>query len=285
MPRTTRASPGSECPLPPSEARSVPATVLGYAGAPPSPGERTVPEEVAIEVRLANVSFAVMMLTPADLHDFALGFLLTEGIAAAGEVRGVIVEDHPQGLRLTVDLAPAALHRALARRRALAARTSCGVCGVEDFAALARDGSSLAEPPAIRPEAVRRALGSLDAATPLARATRATHAAAFADADGTLLAVREDVGRHNALDKLIGALVRGGIGPGRGFVVVTSRASYEMVEKVAAFGGAILVAISAPTSLAVDRARHHGMTLACLARHDTMTVFAGLERVRDRVPA
>jgi FdhD protein len=267
--------------LPPSDApataRRVRALSVSYAGEAMA-RDRLVPEEAAVELRVAGMPFAVMMLTPADLDDFARGFALTEGLAAPEEFRRARLEAVPTGLVLHLDLAPVAVGRALARRRALDGRTSCGVCGTGDLAQLARPPRHLSGSP-LKPAAVAHALETLDGAQPLSRATRATHAAAFADPDGRFIAVREDVGRHNALDKLIGALLASGTAPAAGFVIVTSRASYEMVEKVAAFGCQTMVAISAPTALAIDRAAAHGMTLVGVARHDAMTVFSGAERV------
>lgn len=261
--------------------------VLSFDDAAAARGERTVAAEVAVNVAYATVPFAVMMMTPDDLYDFAVGFSLTEGIIAeAREVRGVRVEPDHQGLRLLVDLSPGRLRRHLARRRSLSGRTGCGLCGIDDLTDLPQAARPAGAAPAIRIEAVRRALAGLKDRQPLNRATGAAHAAAFADLDGTLVTVREDVGRHNALDKLIGALLRAGAAAAAGFFVVTSRCSFEMVEKVAACGGRTLVAISAPTSLALERARSYDMTLVGIARRDAMTVFNGFDRVRsEAVPA
>ena len=255
--------------------------VVTYAAPEPREDERPLAVEMPVNLVYGSVPYAVMMATPADLEDFAYGFSLTEGIvASADEIRGAAVEAGEGGLRLLVDLAPGRLREHLARKRAISGRTGCGVCGIEDLAALpraaTRDASTAVS---VRPEAIARALSDLGDAQALGRETRAVHAAAWARLDGGLAAVREDVGRHNALDKLIGALIRTGTDPAEGFLVITSRCSFEMVEKAAHFGASVLVAISAPTSLAIDRARLHGMTLCAIARADSFAVFCGDERL------
>ena len=241
-------------------------------------GIRPVAAEVAVNVVYGTVPYAVMMMTPADLEDFAVGFSLTEGvIQARDDIRGTQVEDDPGGLRLVVNLAPARFHTLLARRRSMSGRTSCGVCGIEDLAAVPRTPRRLRDYAPASTAAIRRALDELPGLQALNKDTGAVHAAAWAGPDGAIACLREDVGRHNALDKLVGALLTRGVDTSAGFLLVTSRCSYEMVEKAAALGAGTLVAISAPTALGVDRARHHGITLIGLARQDTMTVFTGPE--------
>ncbi|RAI57784.1 formate dehydrogenase accessory sulfurtransferase FdhD [Roseicella frigidaeris] len=255
------------------------AVTLPFDGAP-SPGQRLVPEEVPVNLTYATVPFAVMMATPADLEDFAYGFSLTEGvIAAASEIRGVSVAAEERGLRLQVDLVPARLHAHLARRRSMVGRTGCGLCGIEDLDDLPQAASPAGPAPMLSLAALRRALAALETRQALGDATRGVHAAGFATAAGELALLREDVGRHNALDKLAGAMLRGGIPAAPGFVIVTSRCSFEMVEKAAAMGARALVAISAPTSLALERARQHDMILLAIARRDAVTAFHGAERV------
>ena len=156
----------------------------------------------------------------------------------------------------------------LARKRALSGRTGCGVCGVEDLAHLPRAKTRARKAPKIAPKAIGAALAGLEAAQPLNARTRAVHAAAWCGADGAILRVREDVGRHNALDKLIGALLREGANPNEGFVLITSRCSFEMVVKTAAFGAGTLVSVSAPTSLALETAAECGVELIAIARAD-----------------
>ncbi|OAS22574.1 formate dehydrogenase accessory protein FdhD [Methylobacterium platani] len=283
--RKTSPSPASLTPsMPPSSgvatSQSVPTRVVAYGRGAEREGMRPLAVEMPVNVVYGDVPYAVMMTTPADLEDFAYGFSLTEGIVAgAEEIRGAAVEAGEGGLRLVVDLAPGRLREHLARKRVLSGRTGCGVCGIDDLKDIPKADRHAAEGVTVSLGAVERALQALDDLQVLGRETRAVHAAAWADRDGTILAVREDVGRHNALDKLIGALLRAGTRPEDGFLVITSRCSFEMVEKAASFGAAILVAISAPTSLAVERAARHGLTLAAIARHDTVTLFTAPERL------
>ncbi|WP_338663776.1 formate dehydrogenase accessory sulfurtransferase FdhD [Pararoseomonas sp. SCSIO 73927] len=274
-------------PLPPTSrppvSRSVESLIVGHDGAA-RPGLRAVPEEVPVSLVYSSVPFAVMMLTPSDLEDFAYGFSLTEGIVTGAEgIREVAVGQEARGLRLDIRLAPSALTQHLARRRSIAGRTGCGLCGIEELDQMPQAVRPEGAAPAIDMPAIRRALAELEQNQPLNDATRAVHAAAFAGADGALRAVREDVGRHNALDKLAGALMRGGVRAAEGFVIVTSRCSFELVEKAASIGARTLVAISAPTALALDRARALDMNLVAVARRDTVAVFHGMERVRDGV--
>ncbi|WP_425350874.1 formate dehydrogenase accessory sulfurtransferase FdhD [Methylobacterium aquaticum] len=258
----------------------VPTRTVAYGRGEAQDGTRALAVEMPVNVVYGDVPYAVMMTTPADLEDFAYGFSLTEGVVAgAAEIRGAVVEAGEGGLRLVVDLAPGRLREHLARKRALSGRTGCGVCGIDDLKDIPRAERRAADGVTVSLAAVERALQALDGLQVLGRETRAVHAAAWADRDGAVLAVREDVGRHNALDKLIGALMRAGTAPESGFLVITSRCSFEMVEKAASFGAAILVAISAPTALAVDRAALHGLTLAAIARHDTVTLFTAPERL------
>jgi FdhD protein len=247
---------------------------------------RALPSEEPVSVVYGGVPFAVMMATPSDLEDFAFGFSLTEGVVESRrDIRGVRVERAENGLVCAVDLIPDRLHGHLARRRALAGRTGCGLCGIDDLASLPRARAPEGEAPRIPVEAIRRALSGLEAAQPLNDLTRAVHAAGWAGLDGEIALAREDVGRHNALDKLIGALLRADADPGRGFAVVTSRCSFELVEKIAAFGARTLVSVSAPTSRALERARDLDITLVGVARRDSMTVFHGVERLLKQEPA
>lgn len=258
----------------------VPIAVVAYDDAEFRHGHRPLAVEAPINLVYGSVPHAVMMATPGDLEDFAYGFSLTEGIIEdAAEIREVRVEAADGGLRLLVELAPGRLREHLARKRAISGRTGCGVCGIEDLAALPRAALRPAPALSLPVPAVARALAALDAEQHLGARTRAVHAAAWARLDGTLVAVREDVGRHNALDKLIGALIRVGTDPADGFLIITSRCSFEMVEKAARLGAAAVVAISAPTSLALERAKAHGLTLCAIARADSLTVFSGAERL------
>jgi FdhD protein len=263
--------------MPGDNAGAVPVetTILRFDGTAPQTALRAVAVETPVNVVYGTVPYAVMMMTPGDFEDFAVGFSLTEGIVRTrADIRRVWVTQEPDGLRLMVDLVAERLHWVLARRRAMSGRTSCGVCGIEDLATLPRTAQRPLANMSLEPRAVQRALLALSAHQTLNDATRAVHAAAWAGQSGEILCVREDVGRHNALDKLIGALLTRQTDPAEGFLLVTSRCSYEMVEKAAAFGAGALVAISAPTSLGIERARHHGMTLVGVARADAMTVFS-----------
>ncbi len=242
-------------------------------------------EEVPVALVFNGISHAVMLATPADLEDFALGFGLTEGLLAGPqELYGVEVQDDdPAGLRVEMEVAAACFARLKERRRTLAGRTGCGLCGTES---LSQVEPPLAPLPAralavrIDPLAVARALSALHAAQDLQHRTGATHAAAWCALDGTVQVLREDVGRHNALDKLVGALVSAGVDRTDGFCCITSRASVEMVRKAVAAGMGALVAVSAPTARAVRTAHASGLALAGFARDDGMVLYAGAERFR-----
>ena len=259
------------------------ATRLGFADLRMPAITRSVPVETPVNVVYGPVPFAVMMATPADLEDFAYGFSFTEGvITSAADIRAVAVEEVERGLRLVVTLAGDTLQTHLARGRALAGRTGCGLCGIDDLASLPAARLAAVTAPVIDKAAIARALAALDKAQPLIAATHAVHGAAWCGLDGAIRHAREDVGRHNALDKLIGALLRSGARADEGFFLITSRCSFEMVEKVAAFGARALVAISAPTSLALERAQAYGMTLVAIARPDSALIFSGEHTVTAR---
>jgi FdhD protein len=242
--------------------------------------DRRVAAEVPVQVMFADVPFAVMMLTPSDLLDFAYGFSLTEGVVeTAAEVLDVTVSSGEDGMALRISLVGERLRQHLARKRAMTGRTGCGVCGIDDPRALRRATAPIGLAPSFTLEAVARALATLEGRQTLNAATRAVHGAAWVDLTGNIIEIREDVGRHNALDKLIGALLRSEVDPTRGFIVITSRCSFEMVEKAATFGARMLVAVSAPTSLAIARAEALDLTLVAIARRDSVTVFTKAERL------
>ena len=243
------------------------------------PTERLTPTEVATGLSFNGRPHTVLMATPADLEDLALGFTVTEGVAGFVDILAITVDEKPEGFLADVQLAPgAALRRA--RPRTLEGRSSCGLCGVQRLADAIRPLPVVATGQRFAPEAIQAALEQLSDRQALGRLTRATHAAGFASADGTVGLVREDVGRHNALDKLAGALLRAGVDPTTGFVVVTSRCSFEMVEKTARMGCPMIVAVSAPTDLAIRKAEEAGITLVALARADGHTVFSGEARLQ-----
>lgn len=260
----------------PPASQAVPARPVRFAETRTDATTVEVAVEAPVNLVYGSVPYAVMMATPSDLEDFVTGFSLTEGIIReAGEIRALRIEPQANGIVIAVDLAPGRLREHLARRRNLSGRTSCGLCGIEDLGGLPMAEAGTAERTPVTAAAIARAIAALERHQPLHRLTRSVHAAAWCDLDGTILGAREDVGRHNALDKLIGARLRQGHDASDGFVLVTSRASFEMVEKAAIFGAGTLVTISAPTSLAIERARLLGLTLASIARPDGVTLFSG----------
>lgn len=235
----------------------------------------TVVEEVPVALVYNGVSHAVMLATPADIEDFALGFSLCEGIVTSPrEIYDVEVAHCAQGIEARIELAAERFMALKARRRSLAGRTGCGLCGVDSLDAAVRPPAVVSAAPQVGDEAIMRALARLPERQVLHGLTGGAHAAAWADLEGNVLLAREDVGRHNALDKLIGALARRGVAPGTGFVAVTSRASYEMVQKVAAFGAGLLVAVSAPTAYAVRMAQEANITLVGFARAGRLTFYS-----------
>ncbi len=241
--------------------------------------------EVPVALTYNSVAFAVMMATPDDLEDFAFGFSLAEGIVdAADEVEVETIAEQLDGIVIEMRI-PASRAQALAaRRRNLAGYSGCGICGSAEIEAVLRPPRASHSIIEIDTDALRRALHELTLRQPLNERTGATHAAAWAAAAGELQLVREDVGRHNALDKLIGAMVRGGIDAGAGFAVVSSRASYELVQKAAQAGIGLLAAISAPTALAIDLAERAGLTLVGFARDDGQAVYSHPRRLRGAAP-
>jgi FdhD protein len=236
-------------------------------------GNRRVPVELPIAIEFNGIGFGVMMATPADVADFVTGFALAEGLAERGEPIEVDVHAVSGGLIARVTLPPERMERVLARARTRVSESSCGLCGLDNIDEVLRPLPPVAARIATSRAAIHAALTALPALQPLSAETGAVHAAAFCAPDGAIRCVREDVGRHNALDKLVGALARQGISPTDGFFVLTSRCSYELVEKTARAGCPLLVTISAPTSLAVERARGAGLALVSLARRDSMLVL------------
>lgn len=242
---------------------------------------RLVPEETPVAFSFAGTTHAVMMATPADLEDFALGFSLTEGIIAApGEIESIEVEEAGAGIDIQIRLKDTANTRFEARRRRLAGPVGCGLCGIESI-----DEALRAVPP-VRASQITLSAGEISRSVELLSKqqtlhaqTGAVHAAGFFIPGSGIVAAREDVGRHNALDKLAGALTKAGIDGSTGAVVVTSRVSVEMVQKSVALGAAIIVAVSAPTALAIRTAEDAGMTLVALVRGDEFDIFTHPERV------
>ncbi|MDQ0511130.1 formate dehydrogenase accessory sulfurtransferase FdhD [Ancylobacter amanitiformis] len=248
-------------------------------------GERAIPEETPVAIVHNGSTYAVMMATPADLADFGYGFSLTEGvIGQLSDVESIetLEFDHEDGvvgveIRLWINAERAG--QMVARRRQIAGPTGCGLCGVESLELAVKPARAVGEGRRFTAADISRAIAALSPAQTLNHQTRAVHAAAFWERDGGLVAVREDVGRHNALDKLVGHLLREGREADGGIVLLTSRVSIEMVQKTAMLGASVLVAVSAPTALAVRTAEAAGITLAAIARDDGFEVFTHPHRI------
>jgi FdhD protein len=260
----TQATDGADAALPPV---TQPLQVVRLTAAQPCEGAFTT-DPVAVETPVAlvfnGITHVVMMATPADLEDLALGFALSEGLLAErGECFGIEVRSHALGLEVLLDVSGRAVHRLTQRRRTLSGRTGCGLCGIDSLQQLDLQPDALAVPPwaaRLSPDVVLRALAQLPGRQPINALTGACHAAGWATPEGELITVMEDVGRHNALDKLLGQRARLRA-TDAGFVVVSSRASFELVRKCARMNVPVLAAISAPTTLAVDIARQAGLQL------------------------
>ena len=248
---------------------------------------RCVPEETAIALSYDGTTHAVMMGTPHDLLDFAYGFSLTEGVIKRLEdIASIEIVPAGEGIDIQIRLAVAAAEALGARRRSMAGPVGCGLCGIESIEQALRPPrlvSSRRKP--VTPDFVTAALNSLTAHQELHALTHAVHAAGYFDPQTAVQLVREDVGRHNALDKLGGALLRTGQETAAGAVVVTSRVSVEMVQKTAAIGCPLLIAVSAPTALAIRTAKEAGIALVAVARGSEFELFTGRERVEGSISA
>lgn len=244
--------------------------------------------DLAVEVPVALVyngrPHVVMMCTPADLDDFAFGFTISENIATAEQIRRVDVVKYSKGIELQIEIPSEQAELVSHRGRAIEGRTGCGLCGVEVIGDAIRQPRLVQSALVVSRDALWRAIETLDSEQPLNRATHAIHAAAWSAKDGALGTVREDVGRHNALDKVLGALARARADASAGFFVVTSRASYELVQKTAAANVPLLAAVSRPTALAVALAETTGITLVGLLRGQSANVYSHVERLHDARP-
>jgi len=245
-----------------------------------SPARRNLPEETPVAIVYDGATYAVMMATPCDLADFALGFSLTEGVVAdTSEILDLEIAEHEFGMQVRLWLAEGRAEALQGRSRRLAGPVGCGLCGIESLAEASRAVRRVALDPRLNAGGLMAGMAALAPNQPANIATRATHAAGFWHPREGLVAVREDVGRHNALDKLVGALATRPPAARDGAVLLTSRVSVEMVQKTAAAGIPVIVAVSAPTTLAVRTAEAAGITLVAVARADGFEVFAHAGRI------
>lgn len=249
-------------------------------------GERAIPEEVAVALTYDGSTQAVMMATPADLEDFAVGFSLSEGIVAdASEIERFEIVEQEIGVELRMWLAASRGQALAQRRRYMAGPTGCGLCGIDSLAEAMRQLPPVDRAIRFGAREIREALEALAPLQVLNGETHSMHAAALALPGRGVVVLREDVGRHNALDKLCGALARAGIDARSGMVLLTSRVSVEMVQKTAMIGSSLIVAVSAPTALAVRTAEAAGITLVAIARGDSFEVFTHPHRIAEEVTA
>jgi FdhD protein len=239
-----------------------------------------VAEEVPVALTFNSIPHVVMLATPLDLVDMGYGFTFTEALVSSPEqIRGAELHEGEAGLEVAMSVSQDQLTAMLDRRRNIMGRTGCGVCGAETIEDAIRRPAPVPPGGSIRQAALMQALTALRSGQVLNARTGSFHAAAWVDWSGDIQLVREDVGRHNALDKVIGALLRAGTDRGAGFLLVTSRASYEMVQKAATAGVRMLVAVSAPTALAVRLASETGLTLVGFARENQQVVYSHPERL------
>ena len=247
-------------------------------------GARAIPEETALALTYNGGTYAVMMGTPQNLTDFAVGFSLSEGIVQTPEeISSLEIVDVGDGIELRMWLSDEKAAHLGERRRHIAGPTGCGLCGIDSIAEAVRPSAVVGPGRSFSPREIMTAMTSVSPLQPINMATRAVHAAAFwTPADG-IVALREDVGRHNALDKLAGALAQAKVPTSEGAVLLTSRVSVEMVQKAAALGAPVMVAVSAPTALAVRMANQAGITLLAVARSDGFEIFTHPDRILSAI--
>ncbi|PPD45597.1 MAG: sulfurtransferase FdhD [Methylocystis sp.] len=247
---------------------------------------RVIPEETPIAFTYGGSTHAVMMATPADLEDFAVGFAITEGLVDSPQDTGdVEIVSSDAGIELRSWLGGGRQDAYAARKRSMAGPTGCGLCGIESLEAATRALPALDNALTVRAEGLIEAMGRMPGLQKINQETRAVHAAAFWNPTSGALIVREDVGRHNALDKLAGALARQGVAASQGVVLMTSRVSVELVQKAARIGAPIIAAVSAPTALAVRSAEKCGMTLVAVMRGRDFEIFTHPGRILEQVSA
>ena len=239
-----------------------------------SEGTRLIPEETALALTYNGGTYAVMMGTPQNLRDFAIGFSLSEGIVQSpDDIDSLDIVELDDGIELRMWLASSKAERLSERRRHIAGPTGCGICGIDSIAEAVRPAAIVPKGRSFSPREIMAAMAGIAPLQQINIETRAVHAAAFWTPARGIVALREDVGRHNALDKLAGALAQAKVAASEGMVLLTSRVSVEMVQKTAAIGAPLMVAVSAPTALAVRMADAAGITLAAIARADGFEVF------------
>ena len=271
------------CPCPMADP-ATPVQRIAWRGDSAADGVRVVPRETPVALTYDRATHAVMLASPADLEDFAIGFSLSEGIiATAADILALDIVEVPDGIECRMDLAGDRLDALTKRQRRLAGPSGCGLCGLDSLAAAVRPAPPVSAGRVFTPAMIQDAMRAMQPAQILNAATHAVHAAAFWTPEHGLIALREDVGRHNALDKLAGALARTGVVAANGLVLLSSRVSVEMVQKAAAMGAPVIVAISAPTSLAIEVATAAGITLIGVARADGFEVFTHLDRITTRM--
>jgi FdhD protein len=247
---------------------------------------RSVPEETAIAFTFNGITHAVMMATPADFEDFATGFALTEGlIEEPADILSLDVISTELGVEVRTWLPEDRAKTYAARRRSMAGPTGCGLCGIESLEEAMREAPPVSHPGVFERGDIVRAMASIAPGQQLNAQTHAVHAAAFWTQAQGLVALREDVGRHNALDKLAGALCRGGLRASDGLLLLTSRVSIELIQKAARIGAPVIVAVSAPTAAAIRLAEACGITVVAIARGADFEIFTHPERIVDRIIA